>query len=317
MTSTMVISDTHFGLESSTLSKEKQVDNLIWEIWKFGGGCDEVVLLGDIFDLWRARAEKAVLEAGYLFERLAGLGVAVKYVVGNHDHHLTMINHENQFLEGVASGEMHCEYHPNLAWNQVINGLEVDMYYPSYSVRRFDRNILFTHGHHLDGVHAFSLQVVEKLRGLSGGEITPGDLEMMMAYAYESIYRSGYIGEMVELEERLWKVSSMFGRVKTGILKTFRFTPVDRQYEAIVKFIADRSEEEVDCFVYGDTHEAGMYSRVGGPLAVNAGSFVHDGDGGFGSEKSMLPDTYLILDSSGATIRRLGIQKEIAREDLS
>ena len=60
---------------------------------------------------------------------------------------------------------------------------------------------LFTHGHHLDGIQTFTMQLVEKLRRLSGEEFLPADLEMMMTYAYESIYRSAYIGEMVSFEE--------------------------------------------------------------------------------------------------------------------
>jgi len=51
----VIISDTHFGLGSSTLSDPAKVDQLMREISEFGNGCDEVVLLGDIFDFWRVR----------------------------------------------------------------------------------------------------------------------------------------------------------------------------------------------------------------------------------------------------------------------
>jgi UDP-2,3-diacylglucosamine pyrophosphatase LpxH len=54
----VVISDTHFGLSSSTLKYSKKVDLLQQEISKNGNGCDEAILLGDFFDFWRAGRRK-------------------------------------------------------------------------------------------------------------------------------------------------------------------------------------------------------------------------------------------------------------------
>lgn len=302
MPSAVVISDTHFGLESSTLADQKTVDNLFGEIWRYSQGCDEVVLLGDIFDFWRVRPEKAIRDSRYFFQRLSELDLKAKYVVGNHDHHLTVMSRESDFLERAASGDLYPIYTPNLRWCQVINGLQMEMRYPVYRARCHSKAYLFTHGHHLDGVQAFSISLVEQLRRLSGEEISPADLEMMMTYAYESIYRSGYIGEMVDFEERLWKVSSILHRVKAGLLRTFRFTPVERQYEAIIKFIRDQGLGKVDCFVYGDTHKADLYQRGGGPMAVNTGSFTLDE----GRDPEDLPNTYMIMDEDGLALRQLG-----------
>ncbi|MDM7934099.1 MAG: UDP-2,3-diacylglucosamine diphosphatase, partial [Methanothrix sp.] len=131
---------------------------------------------------------------------------------------------------------------------------------------------------------------------------TPSDLEMMMTYAYESIYRSSYIGEMVDFEERLWKVSSIFHRVKSEILRTLQFTPVERQYDAILKFIRDHGVGKVDCFVYGDTHKADLFQRRGGPLAVNTGCFTREG--GKGSEG--LPNTYMVMNEECLALLQLG-----------
>ncbi len=302
MPSAVVISDTHFGLESSTLADQKTVDDLIREIWGRGQDCDEVVLLGDIFDFWRVRPEKAIRDSRYFFQRLSDLDVKVKYVVGNHDHHLTVMSQESDFLKRAASGDLYPIYIPNLRWSQMINGLQMEMRYPTYRARCCGRVYLFTHGHHLDGVQAFSISVVEQLRRLSGEEITPSDLEMMMTYAYESIYRSSYIGEMVDFEERLWKVSSIFHRVKSEILRTLRFTPVERQYDAILKFIRDHGVGKVDCFVYGDTHKADLFQRRGGPLAVNTGCFTREG--GKGSEG--LPNTYMVMNEECLALLQLG-----------
>ena len=55
----------------------------------YGKGCGEIVLLGDIFDLWKARPDRALRDSRYLFERLSDLDVKMSYVVGNHDHPLS------------------------------------------------------------------------------------------------------------------------------------------------------------------------------------------------------------------------------------
>ncbi len=299
----VIISDTHFGLSTSTLSDPKKVDQLMQEISGHNDGYDEVVLLGDIFDFWRARPEIAVRDSIYFLKRIAEQGQKLRYVVGNHDHHMVVMNQEAEFMERVARGDLFPVYVPSLRWNRNIDGLNIEMLYPTYKVRFCHRTFLFTHGHHLRGMQALSMQVVEHLRKLNGEELSPADLEMMMTYAYESIYRSAYIGEMVVFEERLWSVSNQLQRFKAGVFKTFRFTPVEIQYDAILKFISAQNLGKVSCFVYGDTHRPGIYQRKGGPLAVNAGCFTRE----LGKCSSpQTPDTYLTLDEDGLAMRQLG-----------
>ena len=89
---------------------------------------------------------------------------------------------------------------------------------------------------------------MQKLRRLTGEETLPADLETMMTYAYESIYRSASIGEMVEFEDRLWKASGLLQWFMSGAAPSSRFTPVQSQYPAILKFLRDRNLGKVDCF---------------------------------------------------------------------
>jgi len=312
----VVISDTHFGPGTSTLSSRKMVDYLIWELWRYGEGCDEIVLLGDILDLWRARPEKAVRDASYFMQRLSEQNVRISYVIGNHDHHLMIMNQESDIMERAARGETFSVYLPNMSWYQTIHSVGLEMYYPVYTKIRRNRRFIFTHGHHLNGVSSFPLQLVETIRCLSGESPCPADLERMMAYAYESIYRSSYIGEMAELEERLWKISSVFDRVKSGILKTLKFTPVERQYDSIMRFICDQKLGPVDCFVYGDTHRAGIYRRDEGPLAVNTGCFTGDARRDLIPDPEEIPDTYLVLSDLKATVRQLGRSEPIFVQEI-
>ena len=181
----LIISDTHFGLDSSTLSNPAKVDQLMLEISEFESGCDEVVLLGDIFDFWRVRPENAVRGSVPFLKRLSRENLMIRYVVGNHDHHLVVQKQEAEFMERAARGDLYPVYIPSLSWRRTFCGLDIEMIYPAYRARCCHRTFLFTHGHHLDGIQNFTLQMVEKLRRLSGEEFLPADLEMMMTYAYE------------------------------------------------------------------------------------------------------------------------------------
>ncbi len=306
----VVISDTHFGTDSSTLTDPMEVDRLIQEITSAGNGCNEAILLGDILDFWRAPPEKAVRDSRYFLKRLSEVGLKIRYVVGNHDHHLVVMNQEGEFRERMARGDLYPIYVPALCWSQTIDGMKIEMLYPTYQARCSRRTFLFTHGHHLDGIQALSLRLVDYMKQLSGEEISPADLERMLTYAYESIYRSSSMGDVVRFEEGLWKASGLFRRFREGVLKTFSFTPVERHYEAILKFLRDQNLGKVDCFVYGDTHRADIYQRKGGPLAINSGSFTEDGG------KCSCQDTYLVVNDEGLSLRKLGTQKPVFRCEL-
>jgi predicted phosphodiesterase len=278
---------------------------LMLEISEFEGGCDEVVLLGDIFDFWRVRPENALRGSVPFLKRLSRENLLIRYVVGNHDHHLVVQKQEAEFIERTARGDLYPVYIPSLSWRSTICGLDIEMIYPAYRARCCHRTFLFTHGHHLDGIQNF---LVEKLRRLSGEEFLPADLEMMMTYAYEGLYRSACIGEMVSFENSIWKASSLLLKVNAGVFSNQRRASVEGQYEAILKFIRERSLGKIDCFIYGDTHKAGIFQRKGGPLAVNAGCFTRDQETGSSLET---PDTYLLLDDGGLAIRELGRKKPL------
>jgi predicted phosphodiesterase len=165
----IVISDTHFGSSSSTLQDPGKVDQLMDEISGEERGFDEVVLLGDIFDFWRVRPEKAVRDSIYFLKRLAEMDSRILYVVGNHDHHLVVLNQEDEFMERMARGDIYPVYVPSLRWNQTIDGHSIEMHYPTYQTSCCQRTFLFTHGHHLNGIQAFSMQMVKRLRRISAG----------------------------------------------------------------------------------------------------------------------------------------------------
>lgn len=99
MSTVIVLSDTHFGLSSSTLKESKKIDQLIQEIWRFGQGWEELVLLGDIFDFLRSRPVDVIKDSRNFFLKLSDLNLEIKYVIGNHGHHLAVLHQENHLLE--------------------------------------------------------------------------------------------------------------------------------------------------------------------------------------------------------------------------
>ena len=295
-------------MDSATLANSKNVDLLLSDMWRYGKGCDQVILLGDIFDFWKSSPERAIRDSTYFFKKLSELEVPISYIVGNHDHHMAVMSQESEFLERIARGDAYPVYVPCMRWRQVINGLRINTFYPVYTANLSGRRMLFTHGHHLNVMGALYFQL-EKLRRLSGKEISPADMETMITCAYEGIYRSSYIGEIASLEERIWSASSALQRFKTGIFK--KPMPTEAQYDAITRFIRERQLDSVDFFIYGDTHMP-RFSRWNGLVVVNTGSFLHEGKGL--SEKS-ITDTYLVMDEDGFALRQLGRQEPVFGEE--
>lgn len=83
----LVVSDLHAG----------HPDADVPAFLEFLAACESIdggtlVLLGDIFDLWRRRNGPLLVEHGELLDRLARLrGMDVRYLVGNHDYALLAI----------------------------------------------------------------------------------------------------------------------------------------------------------------------------------------------------------------------------------
>ena len=129
-----------------------------------------------------------------------------------------------------------------------------------------------------------------------------------MTYAYEGLYRSASIGEMVSFENSIWKASGLLQRINSGVFSNQHRASVEGQYEAILNFIRERGLGRIDCFIYGDTHRPGIFQRNGGPLAVNAGSFTREKGNGSRLET---PDTYMFMDEKGLAIRQLGRRRPL------
>lgn len=148
----LVISDTHFGTWTGEdlLRHEDELRLLAPHL----DDIDEVVFLGDLFDLLFASVRDAVEASEGLFallrEKLQGKRFV--FLAGNHDHHLITQHAEQVRDVELATGEQprrdrgHEPFWFRQFLERRLDGVEVDVRYPIYMVG----GVLCTHGHYLD-----------------------------------------------------------------------------------------------------------------------------------------------------------------------
>lgn len=180
----VVFSDMHFGvIHDPTEDEETNVVDLInlldlieTEIkpWK-------IILLGDVFDLWRVKFADAWDNASDIqfFERLSKYvennkdrGVELIYVIGNHDHFLKEISFGMDSLEryrDIINGKV-----PQKMCKGLINGIgnlnlnyelkNVKFYYPHYKLEIDEiGTIYFDHGHYPERAERWMKVILAKV----------------------------------------------------------------------------------------------------------------------------------------------------------
>lgn len=148
----LVISDTHFGAWTGE-DILREPDNLALLAPHLD--VDEVIMLGDLFDLLFASSRDAFTAAEGLLdllrERLQGRRFV--FLAGNHDHYL-VTRQQEELLELELAGRQAAEQPPAPAGGDSfrrflerrLEGVEVDIRYPTYTFG----GVLCTHGHYLD-----------------------------------------------------------------------------------------------------------------------------------------------------------------------
>jgi predicted phosphodiesterase len=325
----VAISDIHFGEPTSTLSKAGTVDALENEL-SGDGKLSELILLGDVFDLWKATPSKAINDSKYFMSRVGVLADKVTYIVGNHDHHLFLTCQESEFLEELHEPEVK---DPNFSPDQdfgssiledlISDRCELDVRYARYWKDHLGLRLLFMHGHHLDFWQTLAPNITNRIRLFlasilqkNGYERTrkilldDKNFEIALASSYEPLYRNALMGEIVTVENGLWKIPSSLGVIKGYACKTFRFTPVQQMYWSIGRYL-ERFKERPDVFVYGHTHQADAYKKREEVLAVNTGCWLQEENPSIWNNPEEIPNTYVVIDEA-VTVRQLGKKQPIA-----
>lgn len=93
------MSDVHLGYEQS----DKKSFNSFLDGLQHDDEVTDLVLLGDIVDMWRRDSSGVFLENHDTFEKVLGLGtkMCVHYIVGNHDFHLLKIKGHSYPLDFI------------------------------------------------------------------------------------------------------------------------------------------------------------------------------------------------------------------------
>jgi hypothetical protein len=152
----LVISDTHFGAwTGEDLLREPDALELLAPALDV----DEVIFLGDMFDVMFASIRDSFEAARGLLELLRGKlqGKRFVFLAGNHDHHFVTRDAEDRLELALATGRPAPELSDELRradlfrlfLEQHLEGVEVDIRYPTYTFA----GVLCMHGHYLD-LHA-------------------------------------------------------------------------------------------------------------------------------------------------------------------
>ena len=99
----VVLSDCHFGETNALLARREVVEGLLSELEGLGG-VDVLILLGDIWDLWRTGLEDAGTRGSSFFEALGEWRgkTEVVLVAGNHDAGLSYWCEERKTLDRMG-----------------------------------------------------------------------------------------------------------------------------------------------------------------------------------------------------------------------
>ncbi len=216
----VVISDTHFGEDMATLGatthdvtrRAPAAATLayLFRALEQLGPLDEIVLLGDIWEMWGAPFALARREAAPFLARLSSLPVErITYVPGNHDYHLLIQHIEQDQTAYLRRGEQPPRrYRPDYTYtDSFLVGLvgpqvrdRFVVKYPDYVRTVGGRRVVFHHGHHLatlkggDLFASFPMLILKRLEGVGLSTLTREDLERGISIFYEMVY-AGSLGD--------------------------------------------------------------------------------------------------------------------------
>jgi len=259
----VVVSDVHLGTEDS--NKDKFADF----IENQGDDVERLVLLGDIFDLWRRDPVGVLLENIDIVQKLLSLEprINVFFVIGNHDFHLI------KFPESYFGVKFDLKY-------------DLTLEYGGITYR-------FIHGHQLENKRFGTLEMYETFADMM---CMAGD---DVGWGADAIWKK--IGGGVSILDKIRNIlgfsshsskpnpKATLSWVK-GKTDEIRLEPEKRDLKKLEEYALDLLNERYndEFLVYGHTHEpfVKMEKRI-----ANTGSWV----------KSSA--TYLEIDAEGVTLK--------------
>lgn len=324
----LVLSDTHFGDETQTLHAKDRVERLITAISSMGT-IDELVLLGDILDLWVKTPMPALRKARYFFERITGVDNIKEfiYVPGNHDHQMFMNAFRLEMDMYIMQGKLSTpKFMPARAYGDtVLSGIDskpggnFPMVYP-YIVRRINgKKVLLAHGHHLDFYASrggwfrtfwLSRFIIKKRRA----KVTLHEIEMANIPFCGAMSVMPWVPELVIEGLKFYHLISFFARIfrSEKMLKSpLRDSLIRENYDEIVGLLPLFGHNDSDCFVFGHTHRPGI-GRIPDRnlLVANCGCWTK------GDSDNVPGETWLLIDNSVRLYQLDGDKPRLLDEDF-
>ncbi|MHB8895807.1 MAG: metallophosphoesterase [Candidatus Geothermincolia bacterium] len=290
-----VLSDFHIGDNLSTLKPGRVSETLCRTINDLGD-LDELILLGDIFDLWQAPMGVAIERGKEVLGDLLKLENVKRfvYIPGNHDHHVCRMYYEEMIAGRLRDGNLEP---PGLSIAPTQDcpvmaplmpagaSAPLFMTYPMRQLTVQGKNVLFTHGHLL-GFFERNLwlrnAVMSTLLLSKGESLNMEDCERFASPYYEMLALSTSMPGVVDGRYRLYRAITRAGKA-LGLAgesreSSLRDTTVEQNAVEIEAFLDQFCEEKPDYFVYGHTHRAGTYTLpLSGVTAINTGCWIANG----------------------------------------
>ncbi|MDD5748435.1 MAG: metallophosphoesterase [Actinomycetota bacterium] len=291
----VVISDLHIGDPKDTLSSLNTIKSLIEKLESFGF-IDELVLLGDVFDFWKAPINEALSRSSVLFRELFSLANVGRmiYLPGNHDHHVLMMYYTSQLEKNLKEGNL---TNPELRIPMtqecpVMEALKpkganvpLFMEYPVHQVDVQGKRIFLTHGHLLG---FFERSVWKDKKSFAGTlilrraeKLDLEDMEQFLLPFYEMLTLSAFVPgvnsggyRVFRLLNRMGKAFGLEGAERTSDYRNRAIEQVVAEIEALLNRCCS---EMPDYFVYGHTHRSGTFELpLSGVTAINTGCWLDD-----------------------------------------
>jgi len=233
----LVISDTHLGAWTGEdlLSDERFLARLAPEL----EAIDELIVLGDLFDLLFGSIEDALAAADGLFtlirERMQGRHLV--FLAGNHDHHFVVRRAESTRLLGGGNDGTGEEDVLRKLLVARLEGVEVDVRYPTYAVG----DVLLTHGHYLDPHARLAGPIGSRMltRALwaiaAGGREEPkteADYDGVIGLLTEMLYAIAQVPHGTTAQRRVFDSLNRFGALAKGVGR-----PIHAAEQSVARFV--------------------------------------------------------------------------------
>ncbi|MDD5747836.1 MAG: metallophosphoesterase family protein [Actinomycetota bacterium] len=308
----LAISDTHFGDASQLLNDEETVEKFI-SMLSSRRELSEIILLGDILDLWVKTTVPALRCARAFIRRVSELESIkrITYVPGNHDHQMFMdafrLEQDVRIMQGNLTTP---RFQPARSYGETLlsalsshgSKAQFSMVYPFVVREVTGRKVVFTHGHHLDFYASefgwvktfwFGRRVIKKRRK----KATLHDIEMANVPFCGAMSSAPWVPELVSEALKYYHVITFFSKLfrsRRSQVSPLRDTLIRENYDEIQGLLPLLEITGASCFVFGHTHRPGMGRIQGsGLLVANTGAWTR------GEDESIPAKTWVEIGASG------------------